>query len=86
MELMNLLQLAVFLTVWRRDHLQSCPISAAAAQNVLLDFGTSIAVFGTSIAIAFASPLIALYSWLFLVPLKLVVRIRERKTHRTPIA
>ncbi|WP_329454779.1 TMEM175 family protein [Streptomyces sp. NBC_01497] len=76
--LVDLLQVAVFLSLWRRPRL-SRPISDRAARTILLDRGLSIVVFGATLPIAFVSPRSALWCWLALLPIGHLLARRERK-------
>ncbi|MFJ5223442.1 TMEM175 family protein [Streptomyces sp. NPDC088400] len=73
----DLLQLALFLTIWRRPWMAH-PVPDHVGRNILADLGTSILVFGASAPIAFASPTAALYTWLALVPVKIMLGRRQR--------
>lgn len=73
----DLLELALFLTIWRRPQ-TAHPISDRDGRNIVADLGTTILVFGATVPIAFASPSVAIWSWLALVPLKFTLGRRER--------
>ncbi|MFJ6573580.1 TMEM175 family protein [Streptomyces sp. NPDC091292] len=67
--LVDLLHLALFVSIWRRPHLAR-PVDAHAARHTVGDLTTTILVFGATIPIAFASPSGAMWTWLSMVPLK----------------
>ncbi|MFD5116121.1 TMEM175 family protein [Streptomyces sp. NPDC058391] len=73
----DLLELAVFLTIWRRPQMAH-PISDRVARNILTDLGTTVLVFAATVPIAFVSPTAALWTWLSLVPIKIALGRRER--------
>jgi uncharacterized membrane protein len=77
----DLLQLALFLSLWRRPEL-SHPVPDHAAWGIVLDLGVTVLVFAATVPIAFHSPTAALWSWLALVPLKTLIGRRERAAAR----
>jgi uncharacterized membrane protein len=71
----NLLQLALFLTVWRDRRLQARPISDRFARAMIVDFGTSIVIAGVATLVAFTvSALAGLLTWLAAFPAGVVAR------------
>lgn len=61
----------------------------ARRQRLAVDSGVTAAVFGAAVPLAFVSPAAAMWSWLALVPLNIVIGRRRRRaqqeaTHREP--
>ncbi|NDZ77655.1 DUF1211 domain-containing protein [Streptomyces sp. SID10853] len=79
----DLLELALFLTIWRRPW-TARPISAGVGRNIVLDLGSTVLVFGATVPVAFVSPRAAMWTWLVLVPVKLALGRRERDRDPRP--
>ncbi|WP_328320359.1 TMEM175 family protein [Streptomyces sp. NBC_00388] len=73
----DLLELALFLTVWFRPWMAH-PISRHVAQNIVLDLGSTILVFAATVPVAFFFPKAAIWTWLVLAPVKLALGRRQR--------
>lgn len=61
----------------------------ATRQRLAVDSGVTAVVFGAAVPLAFVSPAAAMWSWLTLVPLNMVIgrrrrRTRQEATHREP--
>lgn len=81
----DLLELALFLTIWCRPWMAR-PISGRTGRYIVLDLCSSVLVFGATVPIAFLSPRAALWTWAVLVPVKLVLGRRERDRGDRPEA
>ncbi|MFJ9692557.1 TMEM175 family protein [Kitasatospora sp. NPDC101183] len=66
------LHLAIAAMLWRREHLQAEPISDTLGRAVLRDLAATIIVFGLSVPIAWLSPTAAQWTWLRLIPAKII--------------
>ncbi|MFJ4770591.1 TMEM175 family protein [Streptomyces uncialis] len=75
---MNLLHLAMFTAVWRRPRLQSRPVTDAEGRATAADLVATVAVFTATAPVAFLSPVVAMYLWLTLLPLKTVIGRHRR--------
>ncbi|MFD7613612.1 TMEM175 family protein [Streptomyces sp. NPDC059828] len=77
--LLSLLHLALFTSVWRREHLQARPIPDRVGWTVVTEQGSVALVCAASVVVAFAvAPQVALYTWLLTFPLKHAIRWRGR--------
>lgn len=54
----------------------------ARRQRLAVDSGVTAAVFGAAVPLAFVSPAAAMWSWLTLVPLNILIGRRRRRTRR----
>lgn len=73
--LINLLHLAMVLTVWRRPHLQAQPVPDRDALSAIADHGSTVLVAAVSVLVAFTvSPRMGLLTWLVAFPLGIAVR------------
>ncbi|WP_283515232.1 hypothetical protein [Streptomyces sp. H27-C3] len=70
--MIDLLLLAILLSVWRRPQM-SHPVPHHVGRKIVTDLVTNVVVFGATIPIAFVSPAAAMWSWLSLVPIKRVL-------------
>lgn len=68
----DVLQLALFLSVREQLHADH-PLAGRAGRNVVADLSATVLVFGVTVPIAFVSPVAAMWSWLVLVPVKIVI-------------
>ncbi|MGY3339435.1 putative membrane protein [Streptomyces filamentosus] len=66
------LHLAIAAMLRRREHLQAEPVSDTVWRAVFRDLATTIVVFGLSVPIAWLSPTAALWTWLLLIPAKII--------------
>ncbi|MFF2848208.1 TMEM175 family protein [Streptomyces sp. NPDC058001] len=80
--LVDLLHIALFVSIWRRPHLAR-PLEDDVAYRIIGDLAAPALVFGATIPIAFASPSTALWCWLALIPANFTAALWQRHSrHR----
>lgn len=72
----DLLQLALLLSI-RRGPERARPSDERVGRKIVMDLGTNIVVFGATVPIAFASPSAAIWTWVSLLPVRMVLGRRE---------
>ncbi|WP_256107350.1 TMEM175 family protein [Streptomyces sp. ODS05-4] len=68
--LIALLHMALWVAVWKREHLRRLPVTDRTGRWMAADMAATVLVAGAGVPIAFASPQAAMWSWLALWPLK----------------
>jgi hypothetical protein len=68
----------MFLAIRRRPVAGPLPRSRAARRSVVADLSAPVLVFGATVPLAFVSPAAAMWTWLVLLPVKILIGRRER--------